>query len=369
MSTWLEAILTSIALVWLFRQGLYLFIQWYIRKDQLEKALRLAPTYTYLWPFSASSWIQWGNLLGDAQRWPTAQSKFRIALRLGDANGALLGLGTAQLALAQNAQQSALAHPFFQAAAQSLSVATQRPHQTTATLPNRSEARSEEILATKTKQYRQKGWVVIDNFLSAEAVEALHHHCQQPALWRHAYTGYEGAHLDDGLSDPMIYQLAEALSTDLNGIFSPHQLMYAWAFRYHQNHQGVALHHDSAHINVNLWLTPDRYNNTPNTGGLMLYPHNPPDHWDLERYTLSSAQMQGFIEAQKLDPVQIPYRQGRMVIFNSRFLHQTQPFDFQEQPHQRRLNLTLLFGRHPLRYHPRHILPKALYKTGVQNRN
>jgi hypothetical protein len=363
MSSWPEAIFAGIALLWLSRQGLQGLIQRYIRKDQLEKALRVAPLHTYLWPFSASSWVQWGNLLGDAQHWQIAQRKFRMALRLGGRNGALLGLGTAELALAESPQQSALAHPFFQAAAQGIKLATaQLPHKLPSPL-------SKDALKTLGEQYHKEGWVVIDNFLSCEAVDALYQHCQHPQMWRHTYTGYDGAHLDDGLSDPLIYQLAESLATDLNAIFNPYQLMYAWAFRYHPENQGVALHHDSAQINVNLWLTPDSYNKDSHTGGLLLYPQNPPGSWDLERYTLSPEQMQGFIQTPRREPVQIPYRQGRLVIFNSRFLHQTQSFSFQDQPHQRRLNLTLLFGKYPLRYHPRHILPKALYKTGVQNRN
>ncbi len=332
-------------------------VQRAIQQDKLEKALRWCRYHAWLGP-TRYSFVRWGNVLGDLQAWSSAQQKFRWARRLGDTSGALLGLGTAELALAKTPQQSQNAHFYFSAL-----------HPTLQGPPLALNAGPPALVQKShlTAQYHQQGWVLLDDFLSSAEVQALHQWCQNKDLWRHQYQGYTGAHLDDGLSHPVVYQLAARLIEHLPDLFERHLLMYAWAFRYHQNHQGVSLHHDSACINVNLWLTPDAYNLDTDTGGLILYPQSPPSHWDLERYTLSTEQMQQWIMAQKISPVTIPYRQGRMVVFNSRFLHQTQDFNFSSEPGQRRLNLTLLFGQHPLRYHPRQTLPEPYFQQGQQS--
>ncbi len=355
----MEPFLVLLILGWLLRQGLQRQVERAIAQDHLERALVWARAYALLCP-TPFSLVQWGNLLGDLQAWEAAQHKFRWALWLGDNQGAVLGLGTAALALARTPEHSQQAHRYF-ATSQGRNI----PEIQTLTVTQNPEM-DRAYLAQCAVQYLQQGWVVLDDFLIPETVNALHQWCQQPGLWRHSYPGYEGAHLDDGLSHPAMYALAQQLIVGLPGIFANHLLMYAWAFRYHANHQGVALHHDSAHVNVNLWLTPDRYNSDPHTGGLVLYPGSPPAAWDLERYTLSAEQMAQWIRSEALEPVVIPYRQGRMVLFNSRFLHQTQDFQFQLAPHQRRLNLTLLFGRQPLRYHPRQVLPASLFQQGLQ---
>ena len=354
----MEPLFIAVMLGWLLRQMMQRQVEHAIVQDRLGRALLWARVYALLGP-TPFALVQWGNLLGDLQSWDAAQKKFSWAARLGDTQGALLGLGTAALALAKTPEQSQQAHRYF---------STLQGHMSSEALPlilRHPPKKSPEQWVACGVQYQQQGWVILDDFLSPETVSALHQWLQQPVLWRHQYTGYEGAHLDDGLSHPAIYALAEQLIDALPGVFADDRLMYAWAFRYHQNHQGVALHHDSAHVNVNLWLTPEDYNRDPHTGGLVLYPKCPPEAWDLERYTLSPEQMKTWIRVQAIEPVVIPYRQGRMVLFNSRFLHHTQDFQFHQAPHQQRLNLTLLFGQQPLRYHPRQILPASLYQQGL----
>lgn len=352
----MEALFFGLMLLWLLRQGTQFFVQRAIQHDHLEAALGWARAHTLLGP-TRYSLVQWGNLLGDLQHWQRARQKFRWAHSLGYCPGALLGLGTAELALAKIPEDSESAHAYFTAL-----------HPTLHLPPCDLGPEAPHLLQAQalTDQYHEQGWILLDDFLSPAAVQALHQWCQHTGLWRHHYRGYDGAHLDDGLSHPVIYRLAQRLIKTLPGIFEQHLLMYAWAFRYHHNHEGVALHHDSAHINVNLWLTPEACNLNPQTGGLTLYPKSPPSAWDLERYTLSSEQMKQWVSDAKIQPVTIPYRQGRIALFNSRFLHQTQDFQFATEPSQQRLNLTLLFGQHPLRYHPRHTLPERHFQRGLK---
>ena len=41
----------------------------------------------------------------------------------------------------------------------------------------------------------------------------------------------------------------------------------------------------------------------------------------------------------------IPYNENRIVIFNSNLIHETDKFEFKEGYENRRINVTMLFGR------------------------
>lgn len=200
--------------------------------------------------------------------------------------------------------------------------------------------------------YAATGVAWHDGLLQNEALEQLLQFCQYSTIWHHAYAnGYLGAHLDDGMSCPLLYQIAAALRQVLPGIFADTRLVYLWAFKCRDRVPGVAMHHDSALVNVNLWLTPDRANRDPERGGIRVWPKEPPAAWDLERYRIAPATMAAWVEG--VAPVVVPYRQNRAVIFNSRLFHATDAFDFEPGYLNQRINVTLLFGRAPLRYHPK----------------
>ncbi len=229
-------------------------------------------------------------------------------------------------------------------------------------------SQSAQTLKNQAQNYQEAGFCVIDKILSEAALQDLLQLCQRSTFWHHAYqNGYWGAYLDDGLNAPILYQLAEALKTQLPAIFGQTQLVYLWAFKAEAGGQGVALHHDSALVNLNLWLTPDHANRNPQTGGICIYPESPPVSWDLERYSLSPQQMQAFLTARQAQVLSVPYRQNRAVIFDSRFLHQTQDYDFKPGFSNQRINLTLLFGERPLRYAPRQDLPQMIFEKALQN--
>lgn len=40
---------------------------------------------------------------------------------------------------------------------------------------------------------------------------------------------------------------------------------------------GIAVHADSASVNLNFWVTPDDANLDPDSGGLVVYPKVPPE--------------------------------------------------------------------------------------------
>ncbi|MGV3525844.1 MAG: hypothetical protein ACO1RX_16595 [Candidatus Sericytochromatia bacterium] len=216
-----------------------------------------------------------------------------------------------------------------------------------------------------TAQYYSKpGLVWYDGLLQPKALQALYAYCLASSAWHHVHSGgYLGAYLDDGLHDPLIFQLAQELRTRFVELLGPLKLVYAWAFQCRQQAPGVGLHHDSAVVNVNFWLTPDSANRNAHSGGITVCLKEPPLAWNLERYRVSPAHMRDFVSQPDAPMYSVPYRQNRVVIFHSRYFHQTQPFDFAPGYAEQRLNLTLLFGHQPLRYHPKLPLPPQLERA------
>lgn len=209
----------------------------------------------------------------------------------------------------------------------------------------------------------QSGLAWYDDFLQIEALEQLLNFCQRSTFWHHHYqNAYLGAYLDDGFTCPLLYQIADALKEQLPELLGDLHLVYMWSFKCHRQGTGVAIHHDSALVNVNFWLTPDSASLDPKSGGICVYPQAPPEEWNLERFRVSETQINTFVRQTKTSPYCIPYKQNRVVIFNSRLFHKTQNFHFKPGYLNQRINITLLFGKRALRYHPRQPLPTRFWQ-------
>ena len=52
-----------------------------------------------------------------------------------------------------------------------------------------------------------------------------------------------------------------------------------------------------------------------------------------------------FLEESRAAPVEVPYRQNRAVIFDSDLFHTTAPLTFKPGYENRRINVTMLFGK------------------------
>ena len=54
--------------------------------------------------------------------------------------------------------------------------------------------------------------------------------------------------------------------------------------------------------------------------------------------------MAQFLEEARDEPVTVPYRRNRVVIFDSDLFHRTDDLDFRPGYENRRINVTMLFG-------------------------
>ncbi len=191
------------------------------------------------------------------------------------------------------------------------------------------------------------GFTHVDGFLSFQALESLRRFCLESTIWyqfRYA-NGYLGAFMDDGFCCPLLLQIAEELRQALPGIFQNHTLRKLWAFKYDSRLSGIPIHADFAAVNVNFWITPDSALLDPDSGGLIFWDKEAPLDWDFETYNADEAAIRGFLKESGARAVNVPHRQNRVVIFNSDLFHETGDICFKEGYENRRINITMLFGK------------------------
>ncbi|MGV3523863.1 MAG: tetratricopeptide repeat protein [Candidatus Sericytochromatia bacterium] len=198
---------------------------------------------------------------------------------------------------------------------------------------------------------RPPHYTVIDNALSPELLQALYQFSLRANVWQNYLHGqnYLCAYPQDGINLDLIYRLTAELRARLPGVLGPHRLKKFWMYKYASSqHQGVQLHADSGAVNLNLWLTPDQGNSSPESGGLLLYDVPVPlfaTDAEFNAFNRNVPAMQQMLRQHQARTITVPYRQNRLTIFDANLLHETMPYRFASDYPSQRVNLTLMFGR------------------------
>ena len=194
---------------------------------------------------------------------------------------------------------------------------------------------------------RAPGITWIDGLLTDAALASLRRYCLEATIWftfRYP-NGYLGAFMEDGFSAPLTLQIAEELRVAAPAIFARHTLRKYWAYKYDARLQGIPVHADFAAVNVNFWLTPDDANLDPEGGGLIVWDAEAPADWDFATYNADTQAIGRFLRETGARAFRIPHRQNRCVIFNSDLFHRTDDLDFAPGYENRRINVTMLYGK------------------------
>jgi len=208
---------------------------------------------------------------------------------------------------------------------------------------NRANAVSEISAQWLTKRPQI---VVIDDLLSPQALEKLRGFCLESTIWQQIYDGgYLGAFPEHGFAPPLLAQIADELRLVYPQIIEDYPLLHFWAFKYGSDLHGIKKHADFAAVNVNFWITPDEANLDPEHGGLVVWDTAAPLDWNFAKYNAAENDICAFLEEQKAKPITVPYRANRAVIFDSDLFHETDVIRFKPGYENRRINVTLLFGR------------------------
>ena len=193
---------------------------------------------------------------------------------------------------------------------------------------------------------RQPRVVVIDNLLTEEALEKLRRFCWRSTVWRKPYEkGYFGAMPEQGFACPLLAQIAEELRDTFPTLVGDHRLRMLWGFKYSSSLGGTGIHADQAAVNVNFWITPDAANLNPESGGMVIWDVAAPEDWEARTYNGDDATVRAFLAKSGAKSITVPYRTNRAVIFDSDLFHETDAIDFKDGYLNRRINLTMLYGR------------------------
>jgi hypothetical protein len=122
-----------------------------------------------------------------------------------------------------------------------------------------------------------------------------------------------------------------------------------WCYRYSSSGPGVRPHNGDGSVTLNFYITPDSANLEPEGGGMVMYNKVHPPEWDWLTYNVQKddPSIQSNISQYLSDAeaTRIPYRCNRAVLFHSTLFHKTDPFRFQDGYENRRMNITMLFGK------------------------
>jgi hypothetical protein len=209
---------------------------------------------------------------------------------------------------------------------------------------------------------RPPGVVVIDDFLTTEALQAVREFALQSTVWfanRYAF-GRLGAFFHEGFSCPLLVQIAEEIRDAFPCVIGDrYPLRQLWAFKNSEDLPPEAtVHADFAAVNVNFWITPESANLDPHSGGMTIFGVDAPSHWDFETYNGRTDIIKPFLQRQGADSMTVPYRQNRAMIFNSDLFHTTDEVRFRPEYENHRINVTMLYGERADDSHHRTVSPE-----------
>ena len=225
------------------------------------------------------------------------------------------------------------------------------------------------------------GVLVLDNFLTAEALTKLQQLLLETTVWYESNPVHGGhissAHLDDGLFDKLLLQLAYEIPQRLEPIMDQQDMALhdLWARKYDTTRPSTptftTLADGSLHvgdpvssIHVHLWLTPNpppestttgTSTTTMNGGDLVVFTAQPPPDWAL---TLEPSQvLETVLRPSGYANVTVPFQVNRAIVFDaSLFYHTTGPVVVHSESSEtrvrdattrytsRRTELVLLYG-------------------------
>jgi tetratricopeptide (TPR) repeat protein len=195
---------------------------------------------------------------------------------------------------------------------------------------------------------RRPNAVVVDDFLSDEAIRSLRAFCLESTVWsENRYNhGRLGSMFQDGFNCPLLVQIAEELRAALPRVIRLDlPARQIWGYKYANRAPQETPHADFAVVNVNFWITPHEANLDPSTGGLLLYDVAAPAHWDFKTYNSNAGrEIRELLAERRAVPTHIPYRYNRAVVFDSDLIHGTPAIHFRGGYENRRMNVTVLYG-------------------------
>jgi tetratricopeptide (TPR) repeat protein len=190
------------------------------------------------------------------------------------------------------------------------------------------------------------GFTWFDGFLTPAARQEFWRFCVESTIWfQMTFKNEVSAMLFNGFCCPLLLQIAHELRQRLPGLLGGQPLSLAWAYKYCGPFSGLGPHADDGAVAVNFWLTPDEANEDPERGGVVIWDRLVPEHYLRRDRPTQQQIIQALISESAATAVTVPYRCNRAAIFDGMIAHSTDAFRFKDGYENRRINITLLYGR------------------------
>lgn len=189
--------------------------------------------------------------------------------------------------------------------------------------------------------------VVIDDFLTPEALQRVRDYCAESTVWRRVYdAGYIGATPADGFACPLLAQITEEISANYAAILEGHAFCYLGAFKYDSElSTGTNIHADYSAINLNLYIAPNDANLDQTSGGMEIWNLAARDERELRRLNSSDREVRTHLAENRATSTKIAHRSNRAVFFASKLFHKTDTCRFKEGYLNKRINVSFLYGK------------------------
>lgn len=183
---------------------------------------------------------------------------------------------------------------------------------------------------------------VIDDFLTPDAFRKLQAFLLEHSGWSFNRAQAHSLYLPRP-DAPHVDGLARSLCEQLPRVLAGVHLVEHWAFL-HPRSGGLRPHFDVGAVTVNLWITDERYNCTPDRGGLILYAAERPAEVPADMAGRPGWADEVFARVNDGREIRIPYKGNRAVLFKSSLFHASDEGEFKAHDlESSRMNLTFLF--------------------------
>ena len=184
-------------------------------------------------------------------------------------------------------------------------------------------------------------YFIEDNLFLPEVIDELREFALTTDVKDDSYNGY---HSINFTRDSFPLDLLKDIVTSLKSKYKfLGEFSRGWAFVHDNNANGVTPHADPAKYNINLWVSPNESVQDPEKNGLILYDIQPPPSWTCEEYNNDTIMIRKYLEYTKSKKTVIPYACNRLLIFNSKYFHETNRVSMIEGSDNRRVNYTFMF--------------------------
>ena len=215
--------------------------------------------------------------------------------------------------------------------------------------------------------FRERNMLVVDDFLTDDALRALRKHLLTSSIWNAApKESFVGTTVSEGvMAHAVTVRLGAEITRAFPRIFcrGKRRMNQAWAYSYHNfegvPQEGIGIHADESAINANLWIGGEEEGEEEeeagdqesrggeDENGLVVYDKEAPLDWDFKEYNNAGkparARLAAFLEDAPW--YNVKYRSNRLILFNGNLFHESMPLVVGPGFRRRRINLTLLFGK------------------------